>query len=406
MYFPRHAEKTVRKLASMFPAVLITGSRQVGKTTLLEHDYPNLPFVSLDDPQHLLLAKEDPKLFFKSNPPPLVLDEVQYAPELFPVIKLIADRNKVRGEFYLTGSQQFSMMKKASESLVGRIGIITLTGLSLREIMQDPFSEIFIPSASYLEQRKTLKQKIDYPQLWKIIHRGSMPAMHADRMDWQLFYSAYVKTYIERDVRDQAQISNEQAFLKFMTSLASRTAQTLNYTALANDAGISLPTAQRWLSVLVSSHIVYLLQPFYANITKRILKTPKLYFLDTGLAAWLTRWSSPETLESGAMAGPFFETFVVSEILKSFYHQGISTPPLYYYRDKDGVEIDLLIHQNGVLHPIEIKKASQVSSRQLANFTVLEKIKDLKTGPGGIVCFCDQLMALDEHHHIIPVAYI
>lgn len=406
MYFPRHAEKTIRSLASMFPAVLITGSRQVGKTTLLEHEYPDLPFVSLDDPQQLLLAREDPKLFFQSNPPPLVLDEVQYAPELFPVIKLISDRKKMKAQFFLTGSQQFSMMKKVSESLVGRIGIITLTGLSLREIMQDPFSESFIPSVSYLEQRKATKPKIDYPLLWKIIHQGSMPAMHTATMDWQLFYSAYVKTYIERDVRDQAQISNEQAFLKFMTSLAARTAQTLNYTALANDAGISVPTAQRWLSVLVSSHIVYLLQPFYTNITKRMLKTPKLYFLDTGLAAWLTRWSSSDTLEAGAMAGPFFETYVLSEILKSYYHQGISTPPLYYYRDKDGVEIDLLIHQNGVLHPIEIKKASQVSKRQLANFTVLEKMKDIKTGPGGIVCFYDDLLALDDLNHIIPAAYL
>jgi uncharacterized protein len=406
MYFPRHAEKTIRNLASMFPAVLITGARQVGKTTLLEHEHPDLPFVSLDDPQQLLLAREDPKLFFKSNPPPLVLDEVQYAPELFPVIKWIADRNKLKGQFYLTGSQQFSMMEKVSESLVGRIGIITLTGLSLREIMQDPFSESFIPSISYLEQRKAIKPKLEYPQLWKIIHQGTMPVMHAEKMDWQLFYSAYVKTYIERDVRDQAQIGNEQYFLKFMTSLASRTAQMLNLTALANDAGISIPTAQRWLSVLVSSHIVYLLQPFYANITKRMLKTPKLYFLDTGLAAWLTRWSSAETLEKGAMSGPFFETFVVSEVLKSFYHQGVSTPPLYYYRDKDGIEIDLLIYQNGLLHPIEIKKASQVSKRQLANFTVLDTMKGMKTGPGGIICLYDNLLALDDRHHIIPVAYL
>ncbi len=406
MYFHRHAEETVRKIASLFPAVLVTGARQVGKTTLLQKLVPNLPLISLDDPQQIQLAKDDPYLFFKSNPPPLVLDEVQYAPELFPVIKLIADKNKQKGQFYLTGSQQFSMMKTVSESLVGRLGILNLTGLSLREITHDGFKESFVPSFDYLEQRKASKPKLDYQMIWKTIHSGSMPVMHAENMDWQFYYASYTKTYIERDVRDQAQISNEMSFLKFMTSLASRTAQMLNFTALANDAGISVPTAQRWLSVLLSSHIVYLLQPFYSNITKRMIKTPKIYFLDTGLAAWLTRWSSAETLEAGAMAGPFFETFVVSEILKSYYHQGISTPPLFFYRDKEGVEIDLLIHQNGTLHPIEIKKASQVSKRQIVNFDVLDKMKDLKRGPGGIICFYDKLLALDDSHHIIPVAYL
>lgn len=405
-YINRNIETTINKAAKMFSTVLITGARQVGKTTLLKHMTSDISYLTLDDPILLQSALEEAGSFFKTTPPPVIVDEIQYAPNLFKYIKMSADESNKKGQFFLTGSQQFKMMKNVSESLAGRIGIINLLGLSLREIKNDTFNEIFVPTEEYLAKRKLSVKQADYKEIWEIIHKGSMPAMYADEIDWQMFYAAYTKTYIERDVRELTQVGDELKFIKFMTAMASRTSQMLNLTSVANEVGISVPTVDRWLSILISSNIVYLLQPYYTNITKRAIKTPKLYFLDTGLAAYLTKWNTPEVLEAGAMAGAFFETFVVAEVLKSYYNGGVLDPSLYYYRDKDGKEIDMIIEQNGALYPVEIKKTSNPGKEHIENFSVLEKIKGVTVGTGGIICMYDKSVRINDKNITIPVTWL
>jgi len=404
-YIYRNIENTINKAVKMFPAIIVTGARQVGKTTLLKHITKDIGYITLDDPILLQSAIEEPGSFFKISPPPVMVDEIQYAPNLFPYIKMIADETGEKGQFYLTGSQQFKMMKDVSESLAGRIGIVNLLGLSLREIKGDCTNISFKPTEEYIDKRIKTVKDTDYREIWEIIHKGSMPAMHAENLDWQMFYGAYTKTYIERDVRELTQVGDELKFLKFMTVIASRTGQMLNLTAIANDVGVSVPTADRWLSILISSNIVYLLQPFYNNITKRAIKTPKLYFLDTGLAAYLTKWNTSEVLEAGAMSGAFFETFVIAEILKSYYNAGVLDPAIYYYRDKDQKEIDLIIEENGMLYPIEIKKTTSPSKEHISNFSVL-KNKGFNVENGGVICMYDRCIKIDENNMTIPIDYL
>ncbi|MFA7550257.1 MAG: ATP-binding protein [Sedimentibacter sp.] len=405
-YIKRNIETTIEKASKMFPAVLVTGARQVGKTTVLKHIKRDTPYLTLDDPIILQSALEEPGSFFKTMPPPVFIDEIQYAPNLFTYIKMIADESGKKGQFYLTGSQQFKMMKNVSESLAGRIGIINLLGLSLREIKGANFNEAFIPTIEYIDKRRPTVQELSYKEIWEYIHKGFMPAMYADDLDWQMFYASYTKTYIERDVRDLTQVGDELKFIKFMTSIASRTSQMLNLTSVANEVGISVPTADRWLSVLISSNIVYLLKPYYNNIMKRAVKTPKIYFLDTGLAAYLTKWNSPDVIEAGAMSGAFFETFVMAEILKSYYNAGILEPSIYYYRDKDGKEIDVIIEESGTLHPIEIKKTSNPEKEHIENFSVLDKVKNINVGTGCIISMYENIIHINEKNISIPVAWI
>lgn len=405
-YIRRNIETAIEKAAKMFSAVLITGARQVGKTTVLKHMKRGVSYLTLDDPVLLQSALEEGGSFFKATPPPVIVDEIQYAPGLFRYIKMNVDESGKKGQFFLTGSQQFKMMKNVSESLAGRLGILNLLGLSLREIQNDAFNDIFVPTDEYLVKRKSSAKQVDYKKTWEIIHKGSMPAMYADESDWQMFYAAYTKTYIERDVRELTQVGDELKFIKFMTAMAGRTSQMLNLTSVANEVGISMPTADRWLSILVSSNIVYLLRPYYNNIAKRMVKTPKLYFLDTGLAAYLTKWNTPEVLEAGAMAGAFFETFVIAEILKSYYNTGVLDPALYYYRDKDAKEIDILIEQNGMLYPVEVKKTANPDKAQIESFSVLQKIKGMSAGTGGIICMYDKSTHIDDKNVTIPVTWL
>jgi len=357
MYIKRHLEKTLARAENMFGAILVAGSRQVGKTTLLRKAKAALPYITFDDPIMRASAVSEPGTFFRVSPPPLVLDEIQYAPQLFPHIKMLLDAQGEKGLFFLSGSQQYQMMRNVSESLAGRIGILNLFGLSLRERYGIDNYLPFVPTSEYLEARKSCPAPLDYNTAWAIIHRGALPAMAVDAaMDWQLFYASYVRTYLERDVRDLAQVGDEVKFLRFMSASAAMTGQLLNLASLARDAGVSQPTAERWLSILRASNLVYLLQPFHNNVIKRAVKTPKLYFLDTGLTAYLTRWNTPEVLQFGAMAGAFFESLVISEILKSYANDGVLDPPLYFFRDKEQNEIDLLIQRDQTLYPIEIKK--------------------------------------------------
>lgn len=407
MYIKRHAEKTVNELSKMFGAVLVAGPRQVGKTTMLEAITKDTKYVTLDDPIVRAIAQEESTTFFKDNPPPVFVDEIQKAPVLFEQIKLYLDRDRKKGQFYICGSQQFKMMKGVSESLAGRIGLMTLLGFSLREIYGVDCDLPFIPTKEYFDNRKKSVANIKYDDVWNRIHRGSMPELYDNPdFDWQMFYSAYVRTYIERDVRELSEIGDTVKFTKFMVAAAANTGQLLNIASLARDVGISPPTAERWLSILVASNVVYLLHPYSNNITKRAVKTPKLYFLDTGLATYLTKWNTPDVLKNGAMAGAFFESFVVSEIIKSYYNKGILEPPIYFYRDKDMNEIDLLIEQNGTLYPIEIKKHADPSKKDVAAFDYLEKIPNMQRGSGGVICMYDSLITLTSQDKVIPISYL
>lgn len=403
-YIKRLAENVIKKQEKMFKTILVTGARQVGKTTMLKNIKSDISYITLDDIILNQSATEDPELFLKSNKPPIIIDEIQYAPSLLRYIKIAVDGSDKKAQFYLTGSQQFSLMKDVSESLAGRIGILNLLGLSLREIKRIDFNEQFIPTEQYLENRKKYNSSISYDEIWDIIHKGSMPALYQKESDFDMFYSGYVSTYIERDVRNLTQVGDTLSFLKFMTALASRIGQLLNLNSVANEVGISLPTAQRWLSILVSLNIVYLLEPYYNNIMKRAVKTPKIYFLDTGLVSYLTKWKNKDVLESGSMAGNFFENFVIVEIIKSYYNTGELRPPIYFYRDKDKREIDLIIEQNGKLYPIEIKKSANPSKYMIENFKVLDKVKEV--GEGAIICMYNRIYNLDKKNKVIPFNYL
>ena len=263
----------------------------------------------------------------------------------------------------------------------------------------------FIPTETYFKKRQKELKSFSYKKIWNIIWKGSMPAMYAQKNDWSLYYSTYLKTYLERDVRDLTQVGDELKFLQFMRVIAANTGNLLNLSSVSKEVGISQPTAQRWLSVLQTSNIVYLLYPYSNNVIKRTIKTPKIYFLDTGLCAFLTKWNNQDVLENGAMAGAFFETFIISEIIKSYYNAGLE-PPIYYYRDKDGKEIDLLIFENGCLYPIEIKKTSNPNIADIKSFNILDNLKNPQRATGGIICMYDNLIPLQNKDMIIPVSYL
>ena len=403
-YFKRLAENIIKKQEKMFKTILVTGARQVGKTTMLKNMNPNINYITLDDMILNQSAVEDPELFLKANKPPIIIDEIQYAPNLLRYIKISVDNSEKKALYYLTGSQQFNLMNDVSESLAGRVGILNLLGLSLREIKEVNFNEPFIPTKAYLNKRKEYIKDVSYDEVWDIIYKGSMPALYQEESDIEMFYAMYVSTYIERDVRSLTQVRNTLSFLKFMTALASRIGQLLNLNSIANEVGITIPTAQRWLSILVASNIVYILEPYYNNILRRAIKTPKIYFFDTGLAAYLTKWTSSKVLEAGIMSGNFFENYVIVEIIKSYYNSGELRPPVYFYRDKEKREIDLIIEQNGKLYPIKIKKTAKPSKDMIENFKILETIGD--TSEGAIICMYDNIIDLDEKNKVIPYKYL
>lgn len=335
------------------------------------------------------------------------MDEIQKAPALFSQIKMLIDRDQKKGQFFLCGSQQFHMMQEVGESLSGRIGLITLLGFSLRELSGIEYDLPFIPTDDYFAGREGQTAELPYDAVWEHIHRGSMPQLCQNpNFDWQMYYGAYVRTYIERDVSELSDVGSFVKFTRFLTAAAASTGQLLNLSSLARDVGISQTMAERWLSVLAASNIVYLLKPYANHIIKRAVKTPKLYFLDTGLAAYLTRWNTTEVLKNGAMAGAFFESFVISEIIKSYYNQGIMEPPLYFYRDKDMNEIDLLIEDGGMLYPLEIKKHADPKKKDVEAFCVLDKIPGMKRGCGGVVCLYDRLITLSGNDRVIPLKYL
>ncbi len=406
-YVARTLESFFGKASTQFPVMLVTGARQTGKTTFLRHlEEKNRSYVTLDDPLVLSLAKQDPALFMQRFPAPVIIDEIQYAPELLPYIKIEADKTRQPGLFWLTGSQQFHMMKGVSESLAGRVGITQLSGFSRREgAGQGLGATPFLPLPDEINERMRTGGELTLKQLYHIIWRGSFPLMALnDETDRNLFYSSYVQTYLQRDIRDLARVGDKMAFLRFLRTSAARSGQLLNLAELARDADVAPNTAKSWLSILVTSGIAYLLEPYHTNVTKRLVKTPKLYFLDTGLCAWLTEWSSPETLETGAMSGAILETWIVSEILKSWWFNGLQAP-FYFFRDKDQKEIDLLIVQNGTVYPLEFKKSASPNKDMVRHFQVLQKL-NMPIGPGGVICLTQQSLPLTETTLSIPVSVL
>jgi len=403
MYIKRHVEQAVLDRATMKGAVVVTGARQVGKTTLIETLKPDIPKITFDDLLVRQRAIAEPSAFFDFNPPPVFIDEVQYAPVIFHYIKILLDKSRNKGDFFLTGSQSYELMENVTESLAGRAGILELYGLSLREINGENWNKPFLPTMEYLMERKVNKTAMNAPKIWETIHRGCLPELVASPgLKWQQFYADYIKTYIERDVRKLTQVADEDSFYKFMTVCAAMTGQLLNLSSLAKDVGISEPTAKRWLSILKTSGIVYLLKPYSNNAINRAVKTQKLHFLDIGLAAYLTRWLTPETMLSGAMSGHFFESFVVGEILKSYANSGLEVD-LYFLRDGHQKEIDVLIHENNTLYPIEIKSSAEPTPGDIKSFDMLNEIKGVNVGEGGVICPAQELLPLKGNHKIIPL---
>lgn len=418
MYIKRAIDEQIVKAAKTHKAVLLTGARQVGKSTSLETVLPGRKTVTLDDPFLEDQAKGDPALFMRLNPPPLTIDEVQHAPELFRYVKMACDKSKDRGLFCLSGSQPYQLMRGVSESLAGRVRILEMATLSLRELTGDSFGRHFLPTESYLVERaRTIKEPGD---IWALIHRGGYPALQDPAVDWSAYYADYVKTYLERDVRSLAAVQNLTSFRQFMVAVASRTGEVLNYANIADEIGKDAGTVKAWVSILETSGLVYLLNPYSAVELKRAIKSPKLYFRDTGLAAYLTRWLTPETVAAGAFAGHLFETFVVSEILKSFSNEGLDYRDFVsYYRGRDrrtvkrdGAsvelegEIDLVIHENGKLYPVEIKNTGKPTANDAAAFQVLDAVKGAVRDEGAVVCLCPAPGRLRENVMAVPVWYV
>lgn len=402
-YIKRSLETVVKEVTMEYPVVLVTGPRQVGKTTMLRKlmEGTNRGYVSLDDLNERAIAKTDPELFLQLHKPPVLIDEIQYAPELFTYMKIHVDQHRNPGDFWLTGSQVFKLMRGVQESLAGRVAVLSLTSLSQAEISHGKM-EPFSIDLEALNQRSRERKIADTGEIFARIYKGSMPAMISGiNRNSQIFYSSYLNTYIERDVKELSDAIDSLKFHRFMVAVAARCGQMLNTTEIARDADINQVQAKDWLGILETLGIIFYLHPYSNNLLKRLVKTPKLYFYDTGLVCYLTRWSSAETLESGAMNGAMLENYVVSEIAKTYLNNG-KEPYMYYYRDKDAKEIDIVLEHDGVLNPIEIKKTSNPGTELTKVFRLLDK-SSTPRGKGAVVCMKPGLSAIDRDNYIVPI---
>ncbi|NLC74397.1 MAG: ATP-binding protein [Clostridiales bacterium] len=407
-YIKRNIEDVFMRLNEQFPAILVTGPRQVGKTTMLKQmvlrEGRSRTYVSLDDLNERSLAKTDPEMFFQLHRPPVFIDEIQYAPELFTYIKKYVDENHHAGDFWITGSQIFKMMEGVQESLAGRVALMHLSPLSQQEISGTSYGA-FTLNIEKLKARHEVNASVTTPEIFERIFRGGMPALISGSInDRNVFYSSYLNTYLERDVRELSGTIDSLKFLYFITATAARTAGLVNYKGIADDCDIDQLTAKAWLRILETLGIIFYLHPYSNNVLKRTIKTPKLYFYDTGLVCYLTKWSSAETAMNGAMNGALLENYTVSEIVKSYQNAGMPSY-LYYYRDKDNKKIDLLMEGDGTLYPMEIKKTTSPEKRMTDSFTVIEK-SPLKRGTGAVLCMAEKLSAFDRENLIVPISLI
>ncbi len=408
MYIQRHLEQQILDASKYYPVVMVCGQRQVGKSTMLNHiKEPNRRYVTLDDGNARRLAETDPALFFETYGYPLLIDEFQRVPSILLEMKKLVDQKALNGEdnssmFWLTGSQKFKMMQNVAESLAGRIAIFDMSSLSAAEIENRP-AAMFHPDLNSIRERLRHSIAKDIHQVYEDIFRGGMPKLRATDLDRDRFYMDYVNTYIERAIKDLAQVGKLNEFYDFLVYMAARTGQELKYSDIANAIGISAPTAKAWVSILERSGVIFILHPYYSNITKRLVKTPKVYFMDTGLAAYLCRWPNAATLENGAMDGAFLETYVVTEIVKSCFNAG-KPADLFYYRDIDRKEIDLLIVEGDTMYPIEIKKSKEPSKPD-KNFDVLAQFK-MNVQPGIILCMSDELIPYNRQTWYCPISVL
>ena len=408
-YINRAISDILKSRVNASKCTLIVGARQVGKSTLIKHEFSEYNKANFDDRLTRLQAKEEPKLFFLNNPSPLFIDEVQKEVSVLEEIKQKVDKSDQRGQFIISGSQKLELMKGASESLAGRVSVCELSGLSLREINQIDFNKHFVPTDEYITERE--KELKEYDNIWEIIHKGSYPELYDIERDWQDFYSSYVSTYLERDINELIS-ADSITFTKFLTAVAARTGEMLNFSNIAREIGVSEPTVKNWISILERTGIVYLLHPYSASVLNRAIKAPKIYFRDTGLACYLTRWLTADALKNSAVAGNMFETFVVSEILKSYSNEGRDYRfNIFYYRGKDKNvtnenEIDLIIEENGMLYPVEIKMSGNPKASMGATNQVLDKISDKQRGIGVILCLIDKKTYLRENLIALPISYI
>lgn len=398
MYISRDIESAIDVMLGQGKVVLVTGARQVGKTTTLKHHLgDSFGYVSMDDPRERALALEDSVLFFESKELPLIIDEVQRVPELFSSVKWIVDQSEDKGRIVLTGSQTYHLMKGVSESLAGRIRILEMPPLSLRELYplcggSGPYVPSYVKAAGGASAE----------DIWSIIHRGSMPELQNKNVSWDSFYADYVSAYLERDVRDLINVKDESKFYNFMVACAARTGQLFNASDVGAVVGADHKTVKAWLSVLQASNIIRIVEPFFPNVDKRLSKTPKIFFLDAGLVCHLTRWTTPEQLRNGAAAGHIFETFVVSEVLKSYMNAGASLRDIRFYRDSKKREIDLVIQEGHILHPVEVKMAATVGSDAVRNFACLEDIAGYELGFGHVVCQTKEPYFISKDVQAIP----
>lgn len=406
MQIQRTLSKQILEASKTFKVILVTGPRQIGKTTLLKNlSESDRSYITLDDLDTRIAAQQDPKSFIANLSYPVLIDEVQYAPDLFSYIKMKVDQDQTPGQFWLTGSQQFAMMKNISDSLAGRVAILDMLGISLAEEEKRPNTPYFIPKKESLLARKQNTGYFPPKELFKKIWRGSFPDVVTNNgQNWERFYSSYITSYTEKDVRDYLKVDDLVNFRKFMQIAASRTASMLNYTNTAQDIGVAVQTIKSWFNVLQATGHIAILQPYFNNHTKRAIRTPKMHFLDTGLCCYLSGWFTPQVLEKGAMNGAILESYVVSEIIKSYIHNG-RKPPIFYYADKEKHEVDLLIEESGTLYPIEIKKSATVSNIKFKGFDFLKNTK-AKIGSGALLCPTDSMLPITDNISTVPISWI
>ncbi len=402
-YITRNLESVVCQVTKEYPVVLLTGPRQTGKTTMLQRmmEGTDRSYVSLDDFNERDMAKNDPEFFLQLHKPPILIDEVQYAPELFTYIKIHVDRYHNPGAFWLIGSQAFKLMKGVQESLAGRVALLSMTSLSQAEIC-GKCAVPFTVNLESLSDRAGNRAVMDAEEIFERIYKGSMPAIVSGAYsNSQVFYGSYISTYIDRDVRALSESIDSLKFYRFLTAVAARCSQMLNLSDIAQDADINQVQVKQWLGILETLGIIFYLHPYSNNLLKRLVKTPKLYFYDTGLVCYLTRWSDARTLESGAMNGAILENYVVSEIMKTYLGCGCE-PYMYYYRDKDAKEIDIVLEHDGVLNLVEIKKTSNPGSELTRVFSLLDRAS-MPRGKGAVICMKPQLSAIDRDNYIVPI---
>lgn len=401
-YIKRDMENLVSELTKEYSCILVCGPRQVGKTTMLKNIMANdRAVVTLDDLEERKLAKTDPAMFLAVHPAPVLIDEVQYAPELFSYIKIAIDNGAPAGNFWLTGSQSFKLMTLAQESLAGRVAVLHLSGISQKELYGKGENKPFTVSLERLSERKNNRTPCDVCAIYERIWNGSLPGLVSGKFtNRNVYYSSYLQTYISRDVKDEIEGVSETQFSDFIRAAACRAGQMLNVHSIATDIGVSDQTAKRWLDVLEKSDVIFYLHPYSGNLLKRTVKAPKMYFFDTGLVAYLTRHSSPEILQNSAINGAILENYIVTEIRKTYLNAGEECI-LHYYRDKDAKEIDLIIEADGKLHPLEIKKSSSPNLNMVTAFNVLKNAA-LPTGTGAVICLKETFTALDSQTLVIP----